>query len=67
MVALVSFVAAGFFVASAIEAMHQANERALAELDERKRAEESLRQNEESFRTADYASMLDLGQQSDRL
>ena len=58
-VALVSFVAAGFYVASAIEAMHRAKERALAELDERKRAEESLRQNEESFRTlADHASML---------
>jgi K+-sensing histidine kinase KdpD len=52
-VALVSFGAAGFYVASAIEAMHRAKERALAELDERKRAEPCLD--------------ADLGQQSDRL
>jgi PAS domain S-box-containing protein len=57
--ALVSFVAVGLCITSAIEAMHRAKEHALAELDERKRAEASLRRNEENFRTlADHASML---------
>ncbi|HEX2491388.1 MAG TPA: PAS domain S-box protein [Blastocatellia bacterium] len=51
MVALVSFVAVSLCIASAIEEMRRAKARAVAELDERKRAEEELRQSEESFRS----------------